>query len=72
MAEASSSLKCLDICIMYVQVCHTHPYKLSAPSCYLNTAAFNNCYCELIPYTALANSYGVSVYDVYQYQGHSH
>ena len=27
---------------------------------------------ELTPYTALANSYGVSVYDAYQFQGHAH
>ena len=27
---------------------------------------------ELMPYTALANSYWVSIHDVYQYQGHAH
>ena len=32
---------------------------------------FNNCYSDLMPYTALANSYGVSVYDVYQFQDHA-
>ena len=26
----------------------------------------------LMPYTALANSYGVSIYDTYQLQGHTH
>ena len=27
---------------------------------------------ELTPYTALANSYGISVYNAYQFQGHTH
>ena len=26
----------------------------------------------LMPYTVLANSYGVSIYDTYQLQGHTH
>ena len=56
----------------YVHVHHTHPYNLSAPSCYSSAAIFNDYYSELIPYTAIANSYGVSVYDVYQFQGHTH
>ena len=29
-------------------------------------------YSELMPYIALANSYWVSVYDVYQFQGYAH
>ena len=41
----------------YVHICHTQPYKWNAPSCYSSTAAFNNCYSELMPYAALANSY---------------
>ena len=49
---------------MYVYVRHTHPYNLSTPSCYSSTAVFNDCYSVLMPYTALANSYGVSVCDV--------
>ena len=57
---------------VYVYLRHTHLYNLSALSCYLSTAAFNNCYSELIPYTVLVNSYGVSVYDVYHFQGHAH
>ena len=57
---------------MYVHVCHTHPYNLSAPSCYSSTVVFNECYNVLMPYTALANSYGVSVYDAYQFQDHAH
>ena len=49
---------------MYVDVRHTHPHNQSAQSCYLSTAAFNDCYSELImPYTALANCYEVSAYD---------
>ena len=43
----------------YDHVYHTQPYNLSALSCYSSTAAFNNCYSELTPHTALANSYGV-------------
>ena len=42
---------------MCIHLHHTHPYSLSAPSCYSSTAVFNNCYSELMPYTALANSY---------------
>ena len=37
-------------------------YNLSAPSCYSSIAVFNECYSELTPYTALANSCGVCVY----------
>ena len=44
----------------------------SAPSCYSSTAALNDCYSELTPYTALANSYLVSFHDAYQCQGHTH
>ena len=47
----------------YVHILHTHPYNLSAPSCYSSTALFNDCYSVLTTYTAIANSYGVSVYD---------
>ena len=39
---------------------------------YTSTATFNHCYSELMSYTVLANSYGVSVYDMYQLQGHAH
>ena len=49
-----------------------HPYNLSALSCYSSTTAFNDCYSELAPYTALAYSYGVSAYNTYQFQGHTH
>ena len=35
-------------------------------SYYFSTATFNDCYNELTPYTMIANSYGVSVYNVYQ------
>ena len=43
----------------YIYICHTHPYNLSALSCYSSTAAFNDCYSELAPYTVLANCYGL-------------
>ena len=56
----------------YIQVRHTHPYNLSAPSHYSSTDVFNDCYSVLTPYTPLANSYGVSVYDAYKFQGHAH
>ena len=49
----------------YIHVCHTHPYNWSALSCYTSTAVFNDYYSDLMPYTVPANSYGVSVYDVY-------
>ena len=57
---------------MYIHVCHTHPYNWSFPSYYSSTATFNHYYSELTPYTVLANSYGVSVYDAYQFQGHTY
>ena len=37
-----------------------------------STATFNACYSDLMPYTVLANSYGFSIYDAYQCQGHIH
>ena len=37
-----------------------------------STAAFNNLYSKLMPYTALANSYWVIVNDMYQCQDHAH
>ena len=37
--------------------------------CYLSIAAFNDCYSELMPYTALANTYWISFHDMYQCQG---
>ena len=55
----------------YIHVGHTHPNNLSTLSCYLSTAVFNEYYSELMPYTVLANSYGFSVYDEYQFQGHA-
>ena len=57
---------------MYIHVRHTNPYNLSALSYYSSTAIFNDCYTELMPYTVLANSYRDSVYDAYQFQGHSY
>ena len=41
-------------------------------SYYPSTAAFNNCYSELIPYTALAYLNWISFYDSYQFQGNAH
>ena len=35
-------------------------------------AALNDCYRELTPYIALANSYLVRFHNVYQCQGHTH
>ena len=57
---------------VYIHVHHTHLYNWSTPSCYSIAAAFNGSYSELTPYTAIANSYWVSFYDVYQCQGHAH
>ena len=68
-AQASSSIKCLDMCtFMYA----TPTLITKELHLYSSTAAFNDCYSELTPYTALANSYWVSVYNVYQCQGHTH
>ena len=53
---------------MYIHICHTHPDNWNTPCCYSITAAFNYCYSELMPYTALANCYGVSAYDACQYK----
>ena len=40
----------------YVYVNHAHLQNLSAPFCYLTTAALNDCYSEVMAYTALAYS----------------
>ena len=56
----------------YVQVHQTNPYNWSAPSCYLSTTTFDHCYSELMSYTVLANSYGASVYNMYQFQGYAY
>ena len=43
-----------------------HPlFNLSAAFCYLSTAVFNNCYSELMPYTAVANSYWASFHNAF-------
>ena len=70
-AKASSSFKHLDM--------YTFTYAtptLITEALHLVTRiqlrTFNDCYSDLMPYTALANSYGVSVYDVYQFQDHAH
>ena len=56
----------------YVHVHHAHLYSWSALSCYSSTAAFNDCYSELIPYTMLPNSYYVTFHDASQCQGHAY
>ena len=51
--QASSSFKRLDMrTFMYA----TPTFITEALSCYASTAAFNNCYSEVTPYTVLANS----------------
>ena len=37
-----------------------------------STAAFNDCYSKIMPYTVLPYSYWVSFHDVYQCQGHAY
>ena len=69
-AQPSSSFKLLNTYTFKVR--HTHPCNLSALSRYSSTGVFNDCYSVLMLYTALANSYGVCVYDAYQFQGHAH
>ena len=39
---------------------------------YVSTAAFNDCCSVSMPYTVLANSYWISVYDAHQNQGHAY
>ena len=43
----------------YTHVRNTHPYNLSALSCYLSTAAVSDRYSELMPYTVLATLSGL-------------
>ena len=57
---------------MYLNVHHTHFYNWSAPSCYSSTAAFDDCYSQLMPYTALTHSYWVSFHDAYQCLSYAH
>ena len=69
-AQASSSFKLLDTYV-YAYLCYNHLYNWSTLSCYSSTAVFNECYSELMPYTVPGNSYAVSVYNAYQFQGHT-
>ena len=43
----------------YFYVNHAHLYNQSAPSCYLTTAVLNDCYSEVMAYTALAYFIGL-------------
>ena len=72
-AQASSAFELLDTHnIMFTYATCTLITEMLWSSCYLSTTVFNDCYSELTPYTVLANSYWVSVYDTYQCQGHAH
>ena len=49
----------------YIYVNHTHLNNCSAPSCYFTTAVLNDCYSEVMAYTALAYSYWASFHNEY-------
>ena len=42
---------------LYVYVNHAYLYNWSLSSCYLTTTVLNDCYSEVMAYTALAYSY---------------
>ena len=56
----------------YVHVNHTHLDNRSAPSCYFTKAVLNECYSEVMAYTALAYSYWASYHDSYICLRHTH
>ena len=70
-AQASSSFKRLDM-HTFTYATPTFTNKVLHLVTRVQLRTFNDCYSDLIPYTALANSYGVSVYDTYQFQDHTH
>ena len=59
----------------YQQKTQIGDMELKCYQCYLYilsyscSPAFNDCYSELMPYTALVICYRVSAYDMYQFQG---
>ena len=57
---------------MYFYVNHTHLDNCSVPSCYFTTAVLNDCYSEVMAYTALPYSYWASFYDAYICLRHAH
>ena len=56
----------------YVYINHTHLYNWSPSPCYLTIAVLNDCYSEVMAYTALACSYWVSFHKAYVYLYHTH
>ena len=48
------------------------PTFISGMDSLVTLAAYNDCYSELMSYTALAYTYWVSFHNVYQCQGHTH
>ena len=67
--QPSSSFKRLDThTFMYA----THTLLAEVLRLVTQVQLFLITYSEIMPYIALANSYWVSVYDVYQFQGYAH
>ena len=56
----------------YAYVNHTYLYNWSAPPYYITTAVLNDCYSEVMAYTALAYSYWASFHDAYECLRHAH
>ena len=54
-----------------VYVNYTHLYNWSPPPCYLTTDVLNDCYSEVMAYTALAYSYWASFHNAYGFLPHT-
>ena len=57
---------------MYIYVNHAYLYNWSALSCHLTTGVLNDCYSEVMVYTALAYSYWDSFHNAYGDLYHAH
>ena len=68
-AQASCSLNGL-IRVHPHQLCP--PLKLKCSVLLVNYSCLNDCYSEVMAYTALANPYWASFHDTYRYLSHAH
>ena len=69
--QVSTSFECLETCT-FMYATPTLTTKALHLATQIQLCTFNDCYSELMPYTALAYSYWVSFHEAYQCQGHVH
>ena len=56
----------------YVYINHAYLYNWSTLPSYFTTAVLNDCYSEVMAYTALAYYYWASFHDAYGWLYHAH